>query len=124
MSFDYAKVNVNRHSMVKGTLVFTTKAVKSPSAALSLLNKAVPAPLNPVQPKLCKPVCKYKNNPISETVIAVNVPAFHVAVQDTRYVPAEGDEVAPAWLSGPVPTGVVKPVTDPVVTLPPVPSLM
>ena len=35
---DYANVNVKRHSIVKGTLVLTTKAVKSPSAALNLLN--------------------------------------------------------------------------------------
>ena len=40
----YANVNVNRHSIVKGTVVFTTKAVKSPSAALSLLNRIEPPP--------------------------------------------------------------------------------
>lgn len=40
----YANVNVSRHSIVKGTVVFTTKAVKSPSAALSLLNKIEPPP--------------------------------------------------------------------------------
>src|SRR4030042_3710660 len=78
---DYANVNVSRHSIVKGTLVLTTKAVKSPSAALNLLNKAVPAPSKAVQPKPCSPVCRNRNKPSSEAVIAVNDPAFHVSVQ-------------------------------------------
>jgi hypothetical protein len=73
----------------------TTKAVKSPSAALNLLNKAVPPPPY-VHPKLCRLLTRSRNKPISETVIAVNVPAFQVAVQESLYVPAEGDDEEPA----------------------------
>ena len=54
-------MNVRRHSIVKGTLVLTSKAVKSPSAALSLLNNAVQEPMKYVQPKFCRFVSRYRN---------------------------------------------------------------
>ena len=63
-------------------------------------------------------------SPISVTTRAAIEPAFHVAVQETRYTPAEGLLVVPAWLEGTVELGVVSAVVVATVVLPPVPNLM
>jgi len=78
--------------MVKGTLVLTTKAVKSPSAALKRLKNIAPSIVvfGRDQPKACseaKLFANAKKSPTSDTVIAVNNPAFQVAVHEILYCP-------------------------------------